>query len=175
MGIERLISVARGDDPADLLLENGKLVDVLSGEIRRTAIAVADGLIAGVGEGYRGLDTVDLRGRYVCPGFIDAHVHVESSLVRPREFARAVVPHGVTTIVSNPHEIANVLGIEGIRFMMRDARNTPLDQLFTIPSCVPATRLSTSGASLEGEDVALLLREPGLALTCVINGLLSVS
>lgn len=163
MGIERLLSVARGDEPADLVLENGKLVDVLSGEIRQTSIAVADGMIAGVGDGYRGLDTVDLGGKYVCPGFIDAHVHVESSLVRPREFARAVVPHGVTTIVSNPHEIANVLGIEGIRFMLRDAGNAPLDQLFTIPSCVPATRLSTSGASLEGEDVALLLREPGLA------------
>lgn len=163
MGIERLISVARGDEPADLVLENGKLVDVVSGEIHPTGIAIADGLIAGVGDGYRGLDTVDLRGQYVCPGFIDAHVHVESSLVRPREFSRAVVPHGVTTVVSNPHEIANVMGIEGIRFMMMDARNAPLDQLFTIPSCVPATLLSTSGARLEGEDVALLLREPGLA------------
>ncbi len=163
MGIERLISVARGDEPADLVLENGKLVDVVSGEIHSTGIAIADGLIAGVGDGYRGLDTVDLRGQYVCPGFIDAHVHVESSLVRPREFSRAVVPHGVTTVVSNPHEIANVMGIEGIRFMMMDARNAPLDQLFTIPSCVPATLLSTSGARLEGEDVALLLREPGLA------------
>jgi adenine deaminase len=163
MDLERLIAVARGDEPADLVLTDGRVVDVLSGELRRTSIAVAGGLIAGLGDGYRGRDTVDLRGRYVCPGFIDAHIHVESSLVRPREFARAVVPHGVTTVVTDPHEIANVLGVEGIRFMMRDARNAPLDQLFTIPSCVPATSLSTSGARLTKEDIDLLLREPGLA------------
>jgi adenine deaminase len=163
MDLERLIAVARGDEPADLVLTDGRVVDVLSGDIRRTSIAVAGGLIAGLGDGYRGRDTVDLGGRYICPGFIDAHVHVESSLVRPREFARAVVPHGVTTVVSDPHEIANVLGVEGIRFMMRDARNAPLDQLFTIPSCVPATSLSTSGARLTKEDIGLLLHEPGLA------------
>ena len=163
MDIERLIAVARGDEPADLVLTGGRVVDVLSGEIRRTSIAVAGGMIAGLGDGYRGRDTLDLRGRYVCPGFIDAHVHVESSLVRPLEFARAVVPHGVTTVVSNPHEIANVVGIGGIRYMMRDARKAPLDQLFTIPSCVPATSLSTSGARLTKEDIAFLLREPGLA------------
>ncbi|HET6418639.1 MAG TPA: adenine deaminase [Geobacteraceae bacterium] len=163
MDLERLIAVARGDEPADLVLTGGRVVDVLSGEIRRTSIAVAGGMIAGLGDGYRGRDTLDLRGRYVCPGFIDAHVHVESSLVRPLEFARAVVPHGVTTVVSNPHEIANVVGIGGIRYMMRDARKAPLDQLFTIPSCVPATSLSTSGARLTKEDIAFLLREPGLA------------
>lgn len=163
MDLERLIAVARGEEAADLVLTDGKVIDVVSGEVRRTSIAVAGGLIAGLGDGYRGREAVDLRGRYVSPGFIDAHVHVESSLVRPREFARAVVPHGVTTVVSNPHEIANVLGLEGIRFMMRDARNSHLDQLFTIPSCVPATSLSTSGARLTEEDVGLLLREPGLA------------
>ncbi|HKZ16934.1 MAG TPA: adenine deaminase [Geobacteraceae bacterium] len=163
MGIERVIAVARGDEPADLVLENGKVVDVVSGQIRPTGIAIADGLVAGLGEGYRGRTVVDLRGRYVCPGFIDAHVHVESSLARPREFARAVLPHGVTTAVSNPHEIANVLGIEGIRYMGADARSTPLELLFTIPSCVPATSLSTAGARLTLDDIELLLREPGMA------------
>jgi adenine deaminase len=162
MGLERLISVARGEEPADLVLNNGWLVDVVSGEIYTAGIAVADGHIAGIGEGYRGAEIVDLQDRYVCPGFIDAHVHVESSLVCPREFARAVVPCGVTTIVSNPHEIANVLGVEGVRFMMRDARYAPLDHLFTIPSSVPATSLATSGARLTSEDIGMLLREPGM-------------
>jgi adenine deaminase len=163
MGIERVIAVARGDETADLVLENGNVVDVVSGDIRRTGIAVAEGLVAGLGEGYRGRTVVDLRGGYICPGFIDAHVHVESSLARPREFARAVLPHGVTTAVSNPHEIANVLGIDGIRFMGEDARSIPLDLLFTIPSCVPATFLSTAGARLTPDDIELLLREPGVA------------
>jgi adenine deaminase len=163
MGLEHLIAVARGDEPADLVLTNGRVIDVVSGEIRETGIAVAEGKIAALGEGYRGRSVEDLGGRYVSPGFIDAHVHVESSLVRPREFARAVLPRGVTTVVSNPHEIANVLGVEGIRFMLRDARDTPLDLLFTIPSCVPATALSTSGARLTEADIALLLREPEVA------------
>ena len=162
MDLERLISVARGDEPADLVLNNGQVVDMICGEIYPTAIAVAEGHIAGLGEGYQGAEVVDLRGRYVCPGFIDAHVHMESSLVRPREFARAVVRCGVTTVVSNPHEIANVLGVEGIRFLLRDSRNAPLEILFTIPSCVPATHLATSGARLTRQDIRLLLQEPGL-------------
>jgi adenine deaminase len=163
MGLEHLIAVARGDEPADLVLTNGRVIDVVSEEIRETGIAVADGKIAALGDGYRGFAVEDLGGRYVSPGFIDAHVHVESSLVRPREFARAVVPRGVTTVVSNPHEIANVLGVEGIRFMLRDSRDTPLDLLFTIPSCVPATSLSTSGARLTEADIVLLLKEPEVA------------
>lgn len=161
MDLERLISAARGDELADLVLRNGQLVDVLSGEVYPTSIAVAQGHIVGLGGGCRGATVVDMRGGYVCPGFIDAHVHMESSLVRPREFARAVVGCGVTTIVSNPHEIANVLGVEGIRFMLHDARNAPLDILFTIPSCVPATSLATSGARLTRRDIRLLLKEPG--------------
>ncbi len=163
MGLEHLIAVARGDEPADLVLMNGRVIDVVSGEILETGIVIADGKIAALGDGYSGLAIEDLGGRYVSPGFIDAHVHVESSLIRPREFARAVVPHGVTTVVTNPHEIANVLGVEGIRFMLRDARDTPLDLLFTIPSCVPATSLSTSGASLMEADILQLLKEPEVA------------
>lgn len=162
MALKRLISVAAGKEPADLVLHNGRVVDIVSGEIHQTGIAVAEGRIAGLGERYQGLETVDLHGRYICPGFIDAHVHVESSLVRPREFARAAVRCGLTTIVSNPHEIANVMGIEGIRFMLHDACNAPLDFMFTIPSCVPATSLATSGAQLRRKEIELLLREPGM-------------
>ncbi|MEA5114428.1 MAG: adenine deaminase [Geobacteraceae bacterium] len=162
MTLKRLISVARGKEPADLVLNNGRVVDMVSGDIYPTGIAVAEGLIAGLGDGYQGAEAVDLGGRYVCPGFIDAHVHVESSLVRPREFARALVKCGVTTIVSNPHEIANVLGVEGVRFMQRDACKAPLDLLFTIPSCIPATSLATSGAHLTRRGIELLLQEPGM-------------
>jgi adenine deaminase len=162
MTLKRLISVACGKEPADLVLRNGQVVDIVSGEIYPTGIAVAEGHIVGFGEGYQGLEVADLGGRYVCPGFIDAHVHVESSLVCPREYARAVVQCGVTTIVSNPHEIANVLGVEGVRFMLRDVRDAPLDIMFTIPSSVPATSLATSGARLTGKEIELLLQEPGV-------------
>jgi len=162
MTLKRLISVACGKESADLVFQNGRLVDIISGEVYPTGIAVAEGYIAGLGEAYQGLETVDLGGGYVCPGFIDAHVHVESTFVRPREYARAVARCGLTTIVSNPHEIANVLGAEGVRFMLRDVSNAPLDLMFTIPSCVPGTSLATSGARLTGRDIALLLKEPGM-------------
>jgi adenine deaminase len=156
----RIVSVARGDEPADLLLTNARLIDVLSSDIRSAEIAIAGPFVAGIGKGYRGREVVDVQGRYVCPGFIDAHVHLDSALVRPREFARAVVPRGVTTVVTNPHEIANVLGIEGIRFMLRDAELAPLHAFFSVPSCVPATRLATSGAELKPSDLKRLFSEP---------------
>jgi adenine deaminase len=160
MDIEDLLAVARGSKPADLVLANAALVDVFAGEVRRADIAVAGGVIAGLGGEYDGQEKVDLQGQFVCPGFIDAHVHVESSLLRPREFARAVVPHGVTTVVTNPHEIANVLGLKGVLFMLEDAADLPLDTLITVPSCVPATPLATSGASLEPSDLEALLEDP---------------
>ena len=122
-----LLSVARGDRPADLVLRDARLINVLSGEIEPADVAVAGAFIAGVGSGYRGGEEIDLGGRYLCPGLIDAHVHVESSMVPPSEFARAVVPAGVTTVITDPHEIANVCGLTGIRFMLRDAESVPLD------------------------------------------------
>lgn len=158
--LSRIVSVARGDEPADLLLTNAHLVDVLSGEICLAEIAIAGASVAGIGKGYQGREVVDVQGRYVCPGFIDAHVHLDSTLVRPREFARAVVPRGVTTVVMNPHEIANVLGVEGIRFMLRDAERAPLDAFISVPSCVPATHLATSGAELRPSDLEPLFSEP---------------
>ncbi|MEI7848637.1 MAG: adenine deaminase [Chloroflexota bacterium] len=157
MELEELIRIARGDQPADLLLKNANLVNVYSGEIYLTDIAIAAETIAAVGQGYQAKETIDLEGRYVCPGFIDAHVHIESSMVPPREFAHVVLPHGVTTVISDPHEIANVLGLEGIRFMLQDAKYGPLSMFVDAPSCVPATNMETSGSQLEFYDLATLL------------------
>lgn len=170
MNLPRTLAVARGDEPADLLLRNARLVNVLSGEIHPADVAVAGPLVAGVGQGYEARREIDLGGRYLCPGFLDAHVHIESSMVPPAELARAVVPRGVTTVVTDPHEIANVLGLEGIRFMLGDAAGSPLDVRVNAPSCVPATHLSTSGARLEASDLVALLSEPKvLGLAEVMN------
>jgi adenine deaminase len=154
---EELIRIARGDQPADLLLKNARLINVYSGEIYPTDIAIAGEQIAAIGQGYQAKEVIDLQGRYVCPGFIDAHVHIESSMLPPREFARVVLPHGVTTVISDPHEIANVLGLEGIRFMLQDAKYGPLSMYVDAPSCVPATSMETSGSQLEFYDLATLL------------------
>ncbi len=160
MELADLIAVARGDVPADLLLTHCRLVNVYSGEIYPAEVAVAGGLIAGIGPGYAAKETIDLGGRYLCPGFINAHVHVESSMVIPTEFARAVVPRGTTTAVSDPHEIANVCGLAGIRYMLEVARHAPMTVYANAPSCVPATRMGTAGASLSAEDIATLRDHP---------------
>ncbi|MFP4321191.1 MAG: adenine deaminase [Anaerolineales bacterium] len=154
------IAVARGDQPADLLLTNLQLVNVLSGEIYPTDIAIYDGMIVGTGPGYTARETRDLGGRYVAPGLIDAHVHIESSLCTPPEFARAVVPHGVTTVITDPHEIANVLGLDGIHFMLNSAAGSPLNMYVMASSCVPATHMETAGASLSADDLATLRDHP---------------
>ncbi len=170
MDVPELLAVARGDRPADLVLRNARLINVLSHEIETTEVAVAGSLIAGVGAGYRGHEEIDLGGRYLCPGFLDAHVHIESAMVPPAEFARAVVPAGVTTVITDPHEIANVCGASGIRFMLRDAESVPLEIFVNASSCVPATPLATSGATLEAADLAQLLGEPKvLGLAEVMN------
>ncbi len=170
MNLPRTLAVARGDEPADLLLRNARLINVLSGEIHPADVAVAGPMIAGIGAGYRGRQEIDLGGRYLCPGFLDAHVHIESSMVPPAEFARAVLPCGVTTVVTDPHEIGNVLGLEGIRFMLGDAAGSSLDVRVNAPSCIPATHLETSGARLEAADLMALLSEPKvLGLAEVMN------
>src|SRR4051812_29913821 len=153
-----LLAVARGDLPADLVLRNGRIVNVFSGEIEGGDIAIVDGVIAGVGS-YRGKEEVDLNRAFVAPGLIDAHVHIESSLCIPPHFASAVVPCGVTTVVTDPHEIANVAGIRGIEFMVNASQVLPLRVLFRAPSCVPATNMATSGAVLNADDLAKLLRD----------------
>lgn len=164
-----LIKAARGDAPADLVLTNCRLINVYTGEIHQAEVAIHGELIAAVGQSLQPVkasETLDLGGRYLCPGFINAHVHVESSMVIPTEFARAVVPRGTTTAVADPHEIANVCGMAGIRYMLDVAEHAPMTILANAPSCVPATHMSTSGASLSAEDLAALRdhpRVPGLA------------
>src|SRR5688500_9116501 len=154
-----LLAVARGDAPADLLLNNCRIVNVFSGEIEESDIAIGGDRIAGVGRGYAARETVDLRGAYVAPGLIDAHVHIESSLCTPPNFESAVVPRGVTTVVADPHEIANVAGAEGVRFIAHAARGLPLRVVLMAPSCVPATNLATSGATLDARDLQQLIDE----------------
>ncbi|MDH3456117.1 MAG: adenine deaminase [Gemmatimonadota bacterium] len=168
--LSELVGWARGDVPVDLLLRGGQLVNVLSGDIHPADIAIVGDTIVGVGSGYEGRTVLDLDGQFVCPGFIDAHVHVESAMVPPREFARAVVPRGVTTVVTDPHEIANVLGIDGIRFMLADAEHAPFTMLVNAPSCVPATHMGTAGADLSAADlVSLRAHAAVLGLAEVMN------
>jgi adenine deaminase len=157
-----LLRRACGDEPADLLLANARTVDLFSPAVHEADIAIAGDTIVGVGRGWAARRVVDLRGRHVAPGLIDAHVHVESAMVPPRELARAVVPRGVTTLVADPHEIANVLGLPGVRFMLESARGAPFTMLVNAPSCVPATGMATSGASLPAAELARLLEEPGV-------------
>ena len=159
MDLGLMIKMARGLEPADILLKNGRLVNVYTGEVYPADIAIAHSRIVGLGEGFAARETYDLEGRYVCPGFIDAHVHIESSMVPPHEFARAVVPRGTTTAVIDPHEIANVLGLDGIRFMFDSAKYNPLSLFVMMPSCVPATDMETAGAYLRWYDISPRLND----------------
>jgi adenine deaminase len=159
MELAELIEFARGEEKPDLLLKNARVVNIFSHEIIETSIAIAGDRIVGLGD-YAARENMDLKGSYVCPGFIDGHVHIESSMVTPAEFARAVVPHGTTSVVADPHEIANVLGIEGIRYMLDSSEGLPLTVFVMAPSCVPATHLETSGAELLWHDLAPLLQYP---------------
>jgi adenine deaminase len=154
-----LIAVARGERPADLVIQNGRVVNVFSGEIEETSIAVVQNRIAGLGNEYKGNTTVDARGSYIIPGLIDAHVHIESSLCIPSQFAAALLPLGVTCVIADPHEIANVAGLPGIRFMAENSRQTPLTTIIMASSCVPATQMESNGATLGADDLATLLRE----------------
>ena len=157
--ILRVVEVASGRAPADLVLKNGEYVNVFTGEILKGDIAVAEGVIAGIGE-YKGKEEIDVSGKIVLPGFIDAHIHLESAIVPPSEFARAVVPHGTTTVVTDPHEISNVMGTDGIRYMLAATEGIPVDVEFMLPSCVPATPMDESGAVLDYEAIDKLYREP---------------
>ena len=146
--LQRRLAAARGDCPAELVLKNARIVNVFSGEVQQGDVAVCDGVIVGVGS-YTGLQEVELDRRYVCPGLIDGHIHIESSMLCPSEFARAVLPHGTTAVITDPHEIANVAGTQGLEFMLEAAQNMPLSVFFMLPSCVPATPLDESGAVLD--------------------------
>ena len=149
---QRIIAVAAGREKADLVLKNAKYLNVFSNEFLCGDIAVANGLIAGVGK-YDGKTEIDVSGKLVLPGFIDAHIHLESSMVTPAEFAKAVVAHGTTTVITDPHEITNVMGIDGIEYMIQASQNLPIDVHFMMPSCVPATEIDESGAELDCKDI----------------------
>ena len=144
----RIINAAAGREPADLVLKNAAYVNVFSNELCHADIAVAEGLIVGMGT-YSGKVEADMTGKIVLPGFLDAHIHLESSLVSPREFVKAVLPHGTTTVITDPHEIANVMGTDGIEYMLQATEDLPVDVRFMLPSCVPATPLDESGAVLD--------------------------
>lgn len=153
---QRLIAVAAGREKADLVLKNAKYLNVFSNEFLCGDIAVANGLIAGVGK-YDGKTEIDVSGKLVLPGFIDAHIHLESSMVTPAEFAKAVVAHGTTTVITDPHEITNVMGIDGVEYMIQASQNLPIDVHFMMPSCVPATEIDESSAELDCKDIDLYL------------------
>ncbi len=153
---QRIIAVAAGREKADLVLKNAKYLNVFSNEFLCGDIAVANGLIAGVGK-YDGETEIDVSGKLVLPGFIDAHIHLESSMVTPAEFAKAVVAHGTTTVITDPHEITNVMGIDGVEYMIQASQNLPIDVHFMMPSCVPATEIDESGAELDCKDIDLYL------------------
>lgn len=154
-----LIKAARGNIKTDIFIKNCRLINVFTGEIVPTSFAVKDGYIVGFGE-YEAEVTLDLEGRWVCPGLIDGHVHIESSMLTPGEYARAVIPNGTTTVIIDPHEIANVCGTAGITYMLRASLDLPLRVYVMLPSCVPATNLETSGAKLEAEDLAPFIHHP---------------
>lgn len=154
-----IIKVARGEEPADIVLKSAQVVNVFSGEICNNDVAIYKDKIAGVGSDYEGKKEIDLDGGFLVPGLIDAHVHVESSMVSPVQYARGVLPHGTTTVFADPHEITNVMGAEGFELMLKMSEGLPLKVFLNVPSCVPATHMETSGADLEAEDIAKLLQE----------------
>ena len=159
MNLSKLINVARGLEPADLVIKGGQIVNVFSQEIYPANLAIYGGRIAGVGD-YRGPNEFDARGKFIAPGFIDGHMHIESSMVTVWEFAKTVMPRGTTTIVADPHELANVLGVEGIEYVLKTAKYQPLTVYVMLPSCVPATDMETSGARLKAVDLLPYLDSP---------------
>ena len=167
--LERRISVASGNEPADTVIKNGKIIDVFNGEIIEADIAIVDGYFAGIGE-YNGKNIIDANGSYVSPAFIDGHVHIESSTVTAREFAKVLLLHGVTTVIADPHEIANVAGAAGLQYMLDSTEDLAFDFYFMLPSCVPATAFEHSGAILMAEDLKPFYHHPRvLGLAEVMN------
>ncbi len=170
MDMKRLIAVARGDAPADLVFTNARIVNTFTGEVEEGSVAVAEGRVAGVGDYTEGRRVEDLGGRYLAPGLIDGHVHIESSMLSVEQYARAVAPHGTVAAVTDLHEVTNVCGLRGMRYVMDRGRRLPLDLFFMAPSCVPATDLETSGARLGPADIQRALRWGGvLGLGEVMN------
>jgi adenine deaminase len=163
MNMADLIAVARGDKPADLIIKNGRIINTFTAEIEKGDVAIFGGRIAGIGKYDKAEEIIDLKGVYLAPGFINGHIHIESSMLHPSQYARSVVPHGTTSIVTDLHEITNVSGAAGIKFVLNCARSLPVDFFFKAPSCVPATHMETAGASIEADEIARLLRLKGNA------------
>jgi adenine deaminase len=160
--VQQKLSIARGEKPAELLFKNAQLVNVLSGEIHPANVAVEDGRVVGFGD-YAAKTVIDLKGAYLAPSLIDGHFHVESSLLTAPEFARAVVPHGTGAVVIDPHEYANVLGLDGIRYVLESTKNLAVDFFIMLPSCVPATHLETAGARLTADDLKMMISDERIA------------
>lgn len=160
--VSEKLAIARGEVPAETVFKNANLVNVLSAEIYLTNIAVDDGRVVGLGD-YEGRETIDLEGAYLAPSLIDGHFHVESTMLTIPEFVRAAVPHGTGAMVIDPHEYANVLGLDGIRYVLESSKNLPIDFFIMLPSCVPATHLETSGARFTADDLALLIADERIA------------
>ena len=154
--MKNIISSAAGREKADIVLKNGKIIDVLGHRIVEGNVGIKDGIILGIGD-YEGEKEIDVNGAYVAPGFVDCHIHIESTMVTPSEFSRLVAPWGVTTVIADPHEIANVAGEKGLKFMLEDSKNSPVDIEFMLPSCVPATPFDDSGAVIDGNLTKELL------------------
>lgn len=165
--LAELVKAAKGETPADTIIKNASVINIFSGEIYKTDVAILGELIAGMGNHFREAGEVhDVKGKYLAPGFIDAHIHIESTMLAPWEFAKVVLPRGTTAVVADPHEITNVLGASGFEFMTKAGENLPLDFFFMVPSCVPATRLETSGAEFSVAEIEKSLANtdaPGLA------------
>ncbi len=160
MALENIIKAAKGDEKADLVIKNAQIINVLSEEIYQADVAIKDGIIAGVGSGYIGEKEIDAQGKFISPSFIDGHVHIESSMLLPSEFAKMVVPSGTTSVVADPHEISNVIGLHGISFMREASKDLPLDVYMMLPSCVPASPYETSGFELNSYDLSMLIDSP---------------
>lgn len=156
--LNNIINSALGNEKADLVLKNGKIIDVLGHKIVEGNVAIKDGVIVGIGD-YEGVNEVDVKGAYIAPGFVDSHIHIESAMVTPSQYAVAVMPKGVTTIIADPHEIANVKGEEGLAFMINDSKNAPLEVHYMLPSCVPATPFDHSGCVIDGDKTIELINK----------------
>ena len=160
--VQQKLSIARGEQPVEQLFKNARVINVFSGEIHKTNVAVEDGRIIGFGD-YKAKQAIDLKGAYLAPSLIDGHFHIESSMLTAPEFARAVVPHGTGAVVIDPHEYANVLGLDGIRYVLDSTKGLALDFFIMLPSCVPATSLETAGAKLTADDLKLMIHDERIA------------
>ena len=156
-----LVDAARGITPADTVYKNAEIFNPFTCSFEPGSLAVKDGLVLGIGD-YQGIKEYDFSGSFIVPGLIDAHVHIESSLLSPREYARCVVSHGTTTVIADPHEIANVAGSAGIEFMLGERSGAAIDILYMLPSCVPATPLDVGGATLDAHDLSQFIGREGI-------------